>query len=113
MHNHSNYDDVEALRWQAAQVSTISVMNCLGRIFICKSSVLRLTYPPNQGHNTAGLMSDFVKNEYDMLEMSLTCGSQDGKPPLLHLRAECRCAQQTLKTLKSLISTLASAPNCS
>lgn len=29
-----NYDDVEAARWQAAQVSAISLMNFSGRIFI-------------------------------------------------------------------------------
>ncbi|KAF8812696.1 MFS general substrate transporter [Phlegmacium glaucopus] len=45
-HKNSNYDDAEASRWQASQVSTISLMNFLGRIFI-------------------GLISDFVKNKYD------------------------------------------------
>jgi hypothetical protein len=27
-----SYDKLAAVRWQAAQVSTISIMNCLGRI---------------------------------------------------------------------------------
>lgn len=35
--NNSHYDEVEAARWQATQVSTISVMNFLGRILIGKS----------------------------------------------------------------------------
>ncbi|EJF60064.1 MFS general substrate transporter [Dichomitus squalens LYAD-421 SS1] len=33
-HNNPEYDDVKAAQWQATQVSTISVMNCLGRISI-------------------------------------------------------------------------------
>ena len=40
-HNHSNYDDVEASRWQAAQVSTISVMNFSGRLIIGEFFTLR------------------------------------------------------------------------
>lgn len=32
--NNSQYDEVDAARWQATQVSTISVMNFLGRILI-------------------------------------------------------------------------------
>jgi len=44
-YNNPNYDGVVGARWQAAQVSTISVMNFSGRIFI-------------------GLLSDFTKNKY-------------------------------------------------
>ena len=67
-HNNSNYDDVEASRWQATQVSIISLMNFSGRIIIGKSSVLLLDYVLFSDHrrNTAGLVSDFVKNKYDM-----------------------------------------------
>ncbi|CDO76364.1 hypothetical protein BN946_scf185011.g28 [Trametes cinnabarina] len=32
--NNPDYDEVKAAQWQATQVSTISVMNCLGRILI-------------------------------------------------------------------------------
>ncbi|KIM42690.1 hypothetical protein M413DRAFT_70185 [Hebeloma cylindrosporum] len=42
-----NYNEVEASGWQATQVSAISLMNFLGRIFI-------------------GLVSDLAKNKYDM-----------------------------------------------
>ncbi|KAF9530910.1 major facilitator superfamily domain-containing protein [Crepidotus variabilis] len=45
-HN-KKYDDAAAATWQATQVSTISVTNFLGRIFI-------------------GLVSDFTKSRYDM-----------------------------------------------
>ncbi|TFK53323.1 MFS general substrate transporter [Heliocybe sulcata] len=38
-----NYDEVEAAKWQASQVSTVSITNCLGRILI-------------------GLLADFTKN---------------------------------------------------
>jgi hypothetical protein len=33
-HKNPIYDEVEASRWQATQVSAISLMNFLGRIFI-------------------------------------------------------------------------------
>jgi len=46
-HKNPDYNDAEASAWQATQVSTISVTNFLGRIFI-------------------GLVSDFAKNEYDI-----------------------------------------------
>ncbi|KAJ7201068.1 major facilitator superfamily domain-containing protein [Mycena pura] len=39
------YDELEVLRWQAAQVSTVSIMNCSGRIII-------------------GLISDNIKNRF-------------------------------------------------
>ncbi|KAJ3509070.1 hypothetical protein NLJ89_g5413 [Agrocybe chaxingu] len=42
-----HYDDVVAAGWQATQVSTISLTNFLGRIFI-------------------GLVSDFAKNKFNM-----------------------------------------------
>lgn len=41
------YSPVEAATWQAAQVSTVSVSNCLGRIFI-------------------GVLSDFCKHRLDL-----------------------------------------------
>lgn len=63
-HDNSNYDDVEAARWQAAQVSTISVMNCLGRIFLGKQSSFLPLLSPHIA--TPGLISDFIKNKYDM-----------------------------------------------
>ena len=31
-----DYDEIKAAQWQATQVSTVSVMNCLGRILIGK-----------------------------------------------------------------------------
>ncbi|KAF9442283.1 MFS general substrate transporter [Macrolepiota fuliginosa MF-IS2] len=43
--NQSNYDEIEAARWQATQVSTISIMNFLGRILI-------------------GIISDTAKNTF-------------------------------------------------
>lgn len=33
-YNNPNYDEVKAAQWQATQVSTVSLMNCLGRILI-------------------------------------------------------------------------------
>lgn len=33
-HNNPTYNEDDAIPWQAAQVSAISVMNCLGRIVI-------------------------------------------------------------------------------
>lgn len=67
-HNNSNYDDVEASRWQVAQVSVISIMSCTGRILLGKSSVLASSLFPDPDHrrNMTGLISDFVKNKYDM-----------------------------------------------
>ena len=69
-----NYDDVEAARWQAAQVSAISLMNFSGRIFIGEQknpSIISILSPFSfpffdDGCNTAGLVSDFVKNNFDM-----------------------------------------------
>jgi hypothetical protein len=67
-HNHPNYDDVEASKWQAAQVSTLSLMNCLARIFVGKSlrplrsSLLLLI----RDTTTLGLISDFAKTNYDV-----------------------------------------------
>ncbi|KAH6890095.1 hypothetical protein BKA70DRAFT_1329013, partial [Coprinopsis sp. MPI-PUGE-AT-0042] len=43
----TDYDPVQAAKWQATQVSTVSVMNCLGRIII-------------------GIISDFTKNRYEL-----------------------------------------------
>ena len=34
VHNNPEYDEAQALRWQAAQVSVISLTNFGGRIFI-------------------------------------------------------------------------------
>jgi MFS family permease len=64
-YNNPNYDDVVASGWQAAQVSTISIMNFSGRIFIGK-------YCSNSSHPCTlisvctGLVSDFTKNKYGM-----------------------------------------------
>ena len=33
-HNNPDYDEVKAAQWQATQVSTVSIMNFLGRISI-------------------------------------------------------------------------------
>ena len=49
-YNNSNYDDVVGSSWQATQVSTISIMNFSGRIFIGKKFVLIhsiLVYTPS------------------------------------------------------------------
>ncbi|KAI0771714.1 MFS general substrate transporter [Trametes elegans] len=43
-YNNPNYDEVKAAQWQATQVSTVSVMNCAGRILI-------------------GIIADFVKGK--------------------------------------------------
>ncbi len=37
--NNPNYNEIEAAQWQAAQVSTISIMNFLGRILIGDSAL--------------------------------------------------------------------------
>lgn len=42
-----NYNAIEAAKWQATQVSTISINNCLGRIAI-------------------GVISDFTKNRFEL-----------------------------------------------
>ncbi|KZT23204.1 MFS general substrate transporter [Neolentinus lepideus HHB14362 ss-1] len=39
-----NYDQIEASRWQASQVSTVSITNCLGRFLV-------------------GILADFAKNQ--------------------------------------------------
>ena len=62
-YNNPNYDDVVGSGWQAAQVSTISIMNFSGRIFIGKyifSFILSLY------SFYTGLISDFTKNKYGM-----------------------------------------------
>ncbi|TEB28962.1 MFS general substrate transporter [Coprinellus micaceus] len=46
-HNNPHYDPVESARWQSTQVSSISLMNCAGRIVI-------------------GVISDFAKNRFDI-----------------------------------------------
>ncbi|PIL36479.1 hypothetical protein GSI_00168 [Ganoderma sinense ZZ0214-1] len=43
-HNNPDYDEVKAMQWQATQVSTVSIMNCLGRI-------------------TIGIIADFTKGK--------------------------------------------------
>ncbi|KAI0666143.1 major facilitator superfamily domain-containing protein [Trametes maxima] len=43
--NNPDYDEVKAAQWQATQVSTVSVMNCLGRILI-------------------GIIADFTKGKF-------------------------------------------------
>ena len=63
-HNNSNYDDVEASKWQAAQVSTISLMSCSARIMIGRFFAHCVAYSPPKV--TIGFISDFFKNKYDM-----------------------------------------------
>ena len=47
-HNNPEYDEAEALRWQAAQVSVISLTNFGGRIFIGTAlSISLLALLPN------------------------------------------------------------------
>ena len=60
-----NYSDVEACKWQTAQVSTISFMNFSGRLLIGKLSFPLSCYF-DHGHKITGSMSDLVKNKYDM-----------------------------------------------
>ncbi|KAI1792544.1 MFS general substrate transporter [Ganoderma leucocontextum] len=43
-HNNPDYDEVKAAQWQATQVSTVSIMNCLGRV-------------------TIGIIADFTKGK--------------------------------------------------
>lgn len=38
--NNPNYNEIEAAQWQAAQVSTISIMNFLGRILIGTTALI-------------------------------------------------------------------------
>ena len=38
------YDEIEAARWQASQVSTISISNCLGRIIIGASHLFEVDF---------------------------------------------------------------------
>jgi hypothetical protein len=44
-HKNSQYDDAQALRWQATQVSVISLTNFGGRILIGTSQIV-LLFPP-------------------------------------------------------------------
>ena len=50
-----DFDDRKAAQWQATQVSTISVTNCLGRILIGTSQItfsLSACLPPRSCSNT-------------------------------------------------------------
>lgn len=38
------YDEIEAARWQASQVSKISISNCLGRIIIGASRLFEVDF---------------------------------------------------------------------
>ena len=47
-HNNPEYDEAEAVRWQAAQVSVISLTNFGGRIFIgTEHSISLIVLLPN------------------------------------------------------------------
>ncbi len=59
-----DFDDRKAAQWQATQVSTISITNCLGRIligtralFLCLFDIRLLIY------QLPGLTADFTKNK--------------------------------------------------
>ena len=62
-YNNPNYDDLVGSGWQAAQVSTISIMNFSGRILIGKHCS-HYFYPLCSV--CAGLVSDFTKSKYGM-----------------------------------------------
>ena len=64
-YNNTNYDDVVGSEWQAAQVSTISIMNFSGRIFIGKFCSHPF-HPCTLIAVYLGLISDFTKNKYGM-----------------------------------------------
>lgn len=67
-YNNPDYNEAVGLKWQATQVSAISIMNFFGRIFIgeyhCYSSYF--PYPCNLISICIGLVSDFAKNKYGM-----------------------------------------------
>jgi hypothetical protein len=54
-----NYDDSEASRWQAAQVSTLSVCNFVGRVLI--GTFLGPCTLYLRSFETSGLIADFVR----------------------------------------------------
>lgn len=63
--NNPDYDEVKAAQWQATQVSTVSIMNCLGRITI---GLLRLLYiNGSRSHSgvtsRTGVIADFTKGK--------------------------------------------------
>ena len=45
-YNNPDYDEVKAAQWQATQVSTVSLMNCLGRILIGERRTTPKCCPP-------------------------------------------------------------------
>ena len=55
------YDEVESFKFQTLQVSAVSVMNCVGRIFIGKF-VRRSCTPTSRMVIFIGIFTDFVKN---------------------------------------------------
>ena len=55
---HTVYDDVEASKWQAAQVSILSLANFAGRILIGEANPSSTCRKPNQ--RGEGLTSDFA-----------------------------------------------------
>lgn len=62
--NNPAYDPIEAARWQADQVSVISLMNFSGRIAIGTfPSDFQLLKPLTTLH--AGIVSDFAKSKFD------------------------------------------------
>jgi hypothetical protein len=57
------WNDVDALAYQAAQVSIISVFNCVGRIFIGKyDSVFFKKYHAHRPYVNLGVISDITKS---------------------------------------------------
>jgi hypothetical protein len=63
-HNNPEYDDAQALGWQAAQVSAISLTNFGGRILIGTSYCISLTVYCLKFSYRTGFFSDFAKNLY-------------------------------------------------
>lgn len=69
-HGNPDYDEVISSQIQALQVSTVSIMNCAGRILIGRprSSLFpiplkkKLPMHPNTTTLTLGLIADFTKN---------------------------------------------------
>lgn len=57
----ASYDEAEALRWQAVQVSCISIFNFSGRVLIGGINVKLCVHSVS---NFTGFISDFAKSRY-------------------------------------------------
>lgn len=66
-----NYNEAEASEWQTSQVSTLSVCNFAGRVFIGEVSLCAY-YIPRLTHGT-GLVSDFIRNRLDLPRSYCLC----------------------------------------